>query len=87
LADGSNHRGRHRSATRAIFTDLIAASRNVDLRHGEGCLMHTEKKVIELLDLIVTLIVRPKKPPKPDNDNVPYDHWSEELKELLDDYD
>jgi hypothetical protein len=54
---------------------------------GEVCLMRSEKKVIEIFDLIITLIVRSKKSPEPDNDNLEYDHWSEELKELYDRYD
>jgi hypothetical protein len=49
--------------------------------------MRSEKKFIEFENFIITLVVRPKKPPKHDNDNVPYDHWSEEFKELLEDYD
>jgi len=49
--------------------------------------MRTEKKIIETDDCVVTVIVRRKKPPKPDNDNLPYDHWSEEMKDLLDKYD
>jgi hypothetical protein len=36
--------------------------------------------------IIVTIVVRPKHPPKADNDNEPYDHEAEELKELYDDY-
>jgi len=35
--------------------------------------MRTEKKVIEFADYIVTIIVRPKNPPKANNDNEPYD--------------
>ena len=49
--------------------------------------MKPEKKIIVLEDHIVTVTVRPKKPPKPDNDNLPYDFWSDELKEFLDRYD
>ena len=49
--------------------------------------MKSEKKVIEFEDFVITLTVRPKKRPKPDNDNAPYDHWSEELKEFFDRYD
>jgi hypothetical protein len=48
--------------------------------------MKIERKVIELCDFIVTIVVRPKHPPKADNDNEPYDHEAEELKELYDDY-
>jgi hypothetical protein len=54
---------------------------------GKLCPMRTEKKIIEFADYIVTVIVRPKKPPKAANDNGPYDHWSEELKDLFDLYD
>jgi hypothetical protein len=50
-------------------------------------LMRPEKKIIELEDCIVTLTVRPKKLPKAENDNLPYDFWSDELKEFLDRYD
>jgi hypothetical protein len=53
----------------------------------EYCLMRPEKKIIELEDCIVTVTVRPKKPPKADNENLPYDFWSDELKEFLDRYD
>ena len=51
--------------------------------------MKVERKVIELSDFIITVVVRPKRPPKADNDNInePYDHSAEELKELYDDYD
>jgi hypothetical protein len=54
---------------------------------GKVCPMRTEKKIIEFADYIMTIIVRPKKPPKENNDNEPYDFWSEELKELYDRYD
>jgi hypothetical protein len=49
--------------------------------------MKVERKIIELCDFIVTIIVRPKNPPRADNDDQPYDFWNEELKELYDDYD
>jgi len=49
--------------------------------------MKAEKKVLEFKDYIVTVTVRAKKPPKPDNDNLPIDFWSDELKEFLDRYD
>jgi hypothetical protein len=49
--------------------------------------MKIERKIIELTDFIVTIVVRPKNPPKVDNDNEPYHFWNEELKELYDDYD
>jgi hypothetical protein len=49
--------------------------------------MKLERKVIELCDFIVTIVVRPKNPPKADNDNEPYDFWNEELKDLYDKYD
>jgi hypothetical protein len=54
---------------------------------GKVCLMKVEKKIIELEDCIVTVSVRPKKPPKAHNDNLPYDFWTDELKEFLDRYD
>jgi hypothetical protein len=53
----------------------------------ELVLMRAEKKVIEFADYIVTVTVRPKKPPKAENDNLPYDFWSDEIKELYDCYD
>lgn len=49
--------------------------------------MKPEKKVLEFDDCIVTVTVRPKKRPKADNDDLPYDFWSDELKEFLDKYD
>lgn len=49
--------------------------------------MRTEKKVIEFADYVMTIIVRPKEPPKASNDNIGYDFWSDELKELYDRYD
>ena len=49
--------------------------------------MRTEKKVIEFDDYIMTIIVRPKMPPKANNDNTDYDFWSDELKDLYDRYD
>jgi hypothetical protein len=49
--------------------------------------MRPEKKIIELEHCIVTITVRTKNPPKADNENLPYDFWSDELKELLDRYD
>jgi hypothetical protein len=54
---------------------------------GKACPMKVEKKIIELEDFIVTISVRPKNVPKPDNDNLPYDFWSDELKEFLERYD
>jgi len=54
---------------------------------GKVCVMRTEKKVIEFADCIVTVIVRPKKPPAVNNDNEPYDFWNEELQELYNSYD
>jgi hypothetical protein len=54
---------------------------------GKVCAMRTEKKVIEFADYMVTIIVRPKKPPAADNDNQHYDFWNDELKELYDRYD
>lgn len=49
--------------------------------------MCPEKKIIEFDNCIVTVTVRRKKPLKADNENLPYDFWSEELKELFDKYD
>ena len=49
--------------------------------------MKVERKIIELGDFIMTVIIRPRNPPKADNNNEPYDFWNEELKELYDDYD
>jgi hypothetical protein len=49
--------------------------------------MPIQKRVIEFEDFVVTIVVRSKDVPKPDNENVPYDHWSEELKEFLAKYD
>lgn len=49
--------------------------------------MKAEKKVLEFEDHIVTVTVRPKKPPKANNDNLPLDFWSDEMKEFLDKYD
>jgi hypothetical protein len=53
----------------------------------ELVLMKPEKKIIEMEDCIVTITVRPKKPAKADNDNLPYDFWTDEMKEFLDRYD
>jgi len=49
--------------------------------------MKVERKIIEFSDFIITVVVRPKNPPKADNDNDLYDFWNEELKDLYDDYD
>jgi hypothetical protein len=50
--------------------------------------MRTEKKIVlELPDYFVTISLRPKSPPKPHNDNLEYDFWGDELKELYDRYD
>lgn len=53
----------------------------------EFALMKVEKKVLEFEDYIVTVTVRAKTPPKADNDNLPFDFWSDELREFLDRYD
>jgi hypothetical protein len=53
----------------------------------ELALIKPEKKTFELGDCIVAVTVRQKKPPKPDNDNLPYDFWGDEMKEFLDRYD
>jgi hypothetical protein len=49
--------------------------------------MKADKKILEFDDCIVTVTVRAKKSPKAHNDNLPYDFWSEELKDFLDRYD
>lgn len=50
--------------------------------------MRTEKKIVlELPDYFVTISFRPKNPPTPNNDNLEYDFWGDELKELYDRYD
>lgn len=50
--------------------------------------MRTEKKIVlELVDYFVTISFRPKTPPKPNNDNVEYDFWSDEMKEFYERYD
>jgi hypothetical protein len=50
-------------------------------------LMKADKKVLEFDDYIVTVTVRSKKPMPANNDNLPFDFWSDEMKEFLDRYD
>ena len=49
--------------------------------------MKADKKVFEFDDFIVTMTIRRKKTPKADNDNLPFDFWTDEMKEFLDLYD
>lgn len=49
--------------------------------------MKPNRKTLEFDDFVVTIIVEPKGPPKPHNENVRYEHWNEELKDLFDKYD
>lgn len=49
--------------------------------------MKVEKRIVEFEDYIVTISVRLKNPPKADNDDLPYDFWSDEMKEFLERYD
>ncbi|MGT2500437.1 hypothetical protein ACVOMS_05630 [Bradyrhizobium guangxiense] len=53
----------------------------------ELVLMKPNRKTLEFDDFVVTIIVEPKGPPKPHNENVRYEHWNEELKDLFDKYD
>src|ERR1700676_2019792 len=79
---------RFRNAEGFLSSPGTLSTRAMSLRATmELALIKPHKKIFELGDCIITVIVRQKTPPKPDNDNLCYDFWGDELKEFLDRYD
>lgn len=48
--------------------------------------MRAKKITFDFFDFSVTIILQPKSPPRPDNDNDQREYWGDDMKSLLDRY-